>query len=320
MGESEVAVVLDEIDRDPVLAAAGLLFAGIVVLVAFFVFVRRSKHGLCNGAFGSSLEEVAGTYELSYSPRSRPWPYRCADAASDPPGQSCVYWFAWTLVLLWLSMTTLWFLILYFDVELAVYRVERFARSAAYVAVALLLCALWIPLVQFGADGCDAGDDGCARRSGCRAPNLHMAALLAVVAYALAVAAEVELDPWTYPGPGLWIFVGVGYSLLSGWLGYAAWLTVGIAMSAAVRDRTARGWYSMDGANRFGSAKLFLATLFVTTPVALAVPSPGQPLWTLFVVLGFTPRYRWNVATSVLAALVLVGSVLRVVEVRNDLN
>ena len=31
----------------------------------------------------------------------------------------------------------------------------------------------------------------------------------------------VTFDAWTYPGPSLWLFVGVGFSLLSGWLGYA---------------------------------------------------------------------------------------------------
>ena len=315
----ETAVVLDDLEREHALAGAGMLAAGILLLVCFFLFVRKSdKRGLCDFPYG--VEDVAATYELSYSPRSRPWPYRCAANEQDPAGRSCVYWFAWLVVLVWLAMTAVWFLVIYFDVELAMYREERFSRASAYVAAALVLCALWIPMIQFGSDGCGDRKHGFAPQYGCRAPNFYAATVLVLVAYAFSVAAEVEFDAWSYPGPGMWIFVGVGFSLLSGWLSYASWLTLGIALSASVRTETARDWYDAGGFNRYGSAKLFLATLCVTTPICLAVPSPGHAVWLLLVVGGYTPRFRWNVATVVLAALLLLGSVLRVVAIRNDVD
>jgi len=318
----EVGTVLEDVEREHVLAASFLLIAGILFLLAFFVWVRKSPHGLCRGVFEYGLKDMAAQYELSYSPRSRVWPEADASLERDPPGVSCVYWAAWTIVLLWLCMIAVWFFLLAVIQDLAVYRVDCFVRAAAYVSAALALSALWIPLIQFGPNGCAGEEATYAVAVGCRAPNLFLASAAALTAYILSCAAEVTFDAWTYPGPSLWVFVGVGFSLLSGWLGYAAWLTIGITLSAAVRDGTSRTWYSAShgNANRYGSAKLFFATLLVVTPVSLALPSPGQPLWLVLVVGGFAPRYRWNVITVLWALGLLVINVFQVVGLRNELE
>ena len=279
-----------------VLSSALILFAGVCVfLAAVFTQPRNNWDGLFPAAWPSATE-VAGRYEQARSPRSRLFPSANAPEESDPRGKSPVYWIATSVVVAWTLATAVWYFVLGVDTVLLVYRSDRFVHASFYIAGAFALCGLWfVPFRQ--ATPC----------------YLWLAFLLLAVAHVLCIAAETTFQPWTYPGTGLWLFSGLGYSLTSGWILYGASLTYGMAIA---RDSSPNG---TQRPYKPGQSYSFVAVFVCLYAMiaSIALPSPVLSFWFVVVLLLYVPREPFLVGAVVLSLIGILSSVLRVLALRD---
>tara|TARA_B110001452_G_scaffold254198_1_gene245539 strand:+ start:1683 stop:2573 length:891 start_codon:yes stop_codon:yes gene_type:complete len=278
-----------------VLSSALILFAGVCVfLAAVFTQPRGNWDGLFPAAW-PSVTEVAALYEQAWSPRSRLFPSADARPEDDPRGRSPVYWIATSVVVAWTLATAVWYFVLGVDTVLLVYRSDRFVHASFYIAGAFALCGLWFVPFRQG-----------------RPCYMWLAFLLLAVAHVLCLAAEVTFQPWTYPGTGLWLFSGLGYSLTSGWILYGASLTYGMAIAS---DSAPDGTQRLFGPGHSYSFVAVFVCLYAMI-ASIALPSPALPFWFVVVLLLYVPREPFLMVAVVISLIGIVASVFRVLALR----
>ena len=127
------------------------------------------------------------------------------------------------------------------------------------------------------------------------------------------------LRPWTLPGEqyGQLLFLGPGYGLLGGWLGFASMLNYGIAVcSASCPDGVAPPPSDEDSRAYRGSLLPVMLAL-VQLGVAVWLPDPAHAVPALVALLLFTPKYPANLGAAALLALGVGIGVWRVVAERS---
>ena len=141
---------------------------------------------------------------------------------------------------------------------------------------------------------------------------MWLAFLLLAVAHVLCLAAEVTFQPWTYPGTGLWLFSGLGYSLTSGWILYGASLTYGMAIAS---DSAPDGTQRLFGPGHSYSFVAVFVCLYAMI-ASIALPSPALPFWFVVVLLLYVPREPFLMVAVVISLIGIVASVFRVLALR----
>ena len=276
------------------------LSAGLILLSGIFfllLLLCLQKKGNLDGFFALPflVDEVRGRWEREWSPRSICCPSKDASDRTDPRGKGPVYLIAWTVIIGWLFTTSIWFFVLFANQDLVAYHVDRSVRASVLVTSALCLHGVsYIPL-----------------RVGTPC-YLWVSFFLLLSAHLCVLIAETTLNPWGYPGVGIWLTAGVGFSLYSGWSLYLSSLSYGMAISAS---------YPIDQTRRPNSDDTFypFVPLFFSLYASIAaciLPSPGLPFWFFFVLVFFGIRLPLLTASCVIALLGVMGSVIRIVVLR----
>lgn len=315
------------IDHPPepfVESSPGVILGGFLILVAVLLLQAfmwaargRSEDGRPD-TFGKMVKvhEVASKYQTSWSPGGF-WPSKEAHGKSAEEGKgSIVFMIAWGFLVTWLAMSGVFLVLVGTVPEIEVFREREHARAAGCVALACLLCAVWPVLFRVGSHAPpreaktgpeqvsvyqnSAGDGAFVvpKVDKSKGVWLWISCAVLAIAWALAFAAAAQLQAWTLPGPqfGTLILLAPGYGLFAGWLLYATFLNLGVAMSFDSYPEGTRAM-PMDGHAEYihrGSIWPLVASL-IALGGAVAVPDPAQPLPMAVTLALFTPRYRTNV-------------------------
>jgi hypothetical protein len=273
------------------------------------------------------VHEVAAEYHTSWSPGAF-WPSKEAHGKSAEEGnKSPIFKVVWRFLTAWLGASGVFLVLAGALPAIEVFRQEDHVRSAGCAALSCLLCAVWPVLFRIGSRMKVAQPQTSAQRVAMFNANssgkgasfvvpavdkskgvwLWISFVVLAFAWSLALAAAAQIQAWTLPGPqfGTLILLAPGYGLFAGWLLYAAFLNLGVAMSF---DSYPEGTRAMpEGGNadyiHRGSIWPVVAAIILFACAAL-VPDPGQPLPMAVALAFFTPRYRTNVA----AALICIGA------------
>lgn len=306
-----------------------LILAAVLVLTAFIWASRgRSDDGRPD-AFGKMVKvhEVAAKYQTSWSPGGF-WPSKESHGKNAEEGHgSILFRIVWRFLIGWLAMSGVFLVLAGALPAIEVFREQEHVRSAGCVALACVLCAVWPVLFRVGSHTPPQEDKTGAQQVLSFKPVsmdtsfsvpavdkskgvwLWISCVVLALAWVLAFAAAAQLQAWTLPGPqfGTLIFLAPGYGLFTGWLLYATFLNLGVAMSF---DSYPEGTRAMpeDGNSEYihrGSIWPVLASL-IALGGAVAVPDPVQPLPMAVALSLFTPRYRTNVC----AVIICLGGVV----------
>jgi hypothetical protein len=317
------------VESSPAVILGGfLILAGVLILAAFMWAARgRSEDGQPD-PFGKMIKvhEVAAEYHTSWSPGAF-WPSKEAHGKSAEEGHgSPIFKVVWRFLLAWLAMSGFFLVLAGAIPAIEVFRQEDHVRSAGCAALACVLCAIWPVLFRIGSRMKPAQPKSSAQRVAMFNANssgtsfvvpavdkskgvwLWISCVVLVFAWSLALAAAAQLQAWTLPGPqfGTLILLAPGYGLFAGWLLYAAFLNLGVAMSFDSYPEGTRAMPAGGNADYIhrGSIWPVLAALILLASAVL-VPDPVQPLPMAVALAFFTPRYR----TNVVAVLICVGAV-----------
>jgi len=317
------------VESSPGLILGGFLILAAVLLLAAFSWAARgrSEDGRPD-AFGKMIKvhEVADKYQTSWSPGGF-WPSKEAHGKSaENGGGSILFMIVWRFLIAWLAMSGVFLVLAGAIPAIEVFREQAHVRAAGCVALSCVLCAVWPVLFRVGShvppqEAKTGAQQVLAYKRRATdgafvAPTvdkskgvwLWISCVVLAIAWALAFAAAAQLQAWTLPGPqfGTLILLAPGYGLFTGWLLYATFLNLGVAMSF---DSYPEGTRAMPvGGNaeyiHRGSIWPVVAAL-IALGGAVAVPDPGQPLPMAVALALFTPRYRTNVC----AVLICLGGV-----------
>lgn len=316
--------------------AGFLLILGVAILCAFIWMGQGEQNDSGEpDVLGSrvTIREIAARFRTTWSPSTLG--VSVADHQKQTPKGigSVVYRIAWGFLAIWLFMTGVFFIISGAADSIENFREEQQLSASIYVLFSLLLCAAWIPVFRIhskstneilemttavkhlrkdqviakdpnGVDPFAVLPDHQELEEG-KSAFLWVGFFILVVAWALALAATVQVRAWTLPSPqyGTLLFVAPGYGLLAGWLLYAASLNFGTAYCA---DSSPDGMRAVpEGSNPYayrGSLwPIVVAAIALIT--AVSVPDPTQPVPLVLSLLFFTPRYSsnlWAVAVGML--------------------
>ncbi len=227
-----------------------LIISAVLILVAFMWAARgRSEDGRPD-AFGKLIKvhEVAAEYHTSWSPGSF-WPSKESHGTAEAGRKSPIFGVVWMFLVSWLVMMGVYLVLAGALTEIEVFREHEHVRASGCVAVSCVLCAIWPVLFRVGSSVKTAK---MAAQPGALVKNsngettfvvpivdksksswLWISCVVLGLAWVLALAASAQLQAWTLPGPqfGTLIFFAPGYGLFSGWLLYATFLNIGVAMS-----------------------------------------------------------------------------------------
>ena len=327
-----------------VILAGFMLLASVLILASFSWASRGVGPNGEPDLFGKhvTVREVAAPYRTSWAPGTF-WPSKTAHSqvARSREEASPVFGPVWYFLTAWLGMSGVYLILVGAITEIEVFREQAHVRAAGCAALACCLCAVWPVLFRVGSHApppqmtgkqqveqfnMQRGDHertaAAPRVDRTKGVWLWIAFVVLVLAWALALAAAAQLQAWTLPGPpyGTLLFLAPGYGLLAGWLLYATFLNLGVAMSFdsypdGVREVPADG--NTAYINR-GSFWPLLAAVIVIT-CAVLIPDPVQPLPMGVVLLLFTPRYQTNLGAAALCALGCGIAAWRIVELRDDI-
>lgn len=331
-----------------IVVAGFVLMLGVAIL-AVFIWMGRGEQNDSGrpDLLGSrvTIREIASRYRVTWSPSKLG--VSIHDHQKPDAAGSVVYGIVWGFLLIWLFMTGVFLVIAGVADTIENFREQRQLNAAIYVAIALVICAAWIPIVRIHSksdkeirelqamtfrkrvDEKIAGDpNGIDPKA--RLPDhsdlekgkehfLTVGFVMLCVAWALALAATVQTRAWTLPSPqyGTMLFVAPGYGLFTGWLLYAASLNFGIAYCAGSCPDGVRA--VPEGANGYayrGSTwPIVVATIALIC--AFAIPDPSQPVPLVLALLFFTPRYRSNLWATAIGLLGVGLGVVHVWSVRS---
>ena len=316
---------------------SGFLLILAVAILCAFIWMGRGEQGDSGepDVLGSrvTIREITSRFRTTWSPSSLG--VSIADHQKQTPEGigSVVYRIAWGFLLIWLFMTGVFLIISGVADSIENFREEQQLSASIYVLFSLLLCAAWIPVFRIHSKSTkeilelkravthirkveeEVKDPNGVERFAVlpdhqeleqgKSAFLWVGFGMLVVAWALALAATVQVRAWTLPSPqlGTMLFVAPGYGLLTGWLLYAASLNFGTAYCA---DSCPDGIRAVpEGSNSYayrGSLwPIVVATVALIT--AVSIPDPTQPVPLVLSLLFFTPRYSsnlWAVAVGIL--------------------
>lgn len=318
------------VESSPGVILGGFLILAAVLLLAAFMWAARgrSEDGRPD-AFGKMIKvhEVANKYQTSWSPGGF-WPSKEAHGKSAEEGSgSILFMIVWRFLIAWLAMSGVFLVLAGAIPAIEVFREHAHVRAAGCVALSCVLCAVWPVLFRVGShappqDAKTGAQQVLAykRRStdgAFVAPTvdkskgvwLWISCVVLALAWALAFAAAAQLQAWTLPGPqfGTLILLAPGYGLFAGWLLYATFLNLGVAMSFDSYPEGTRAMPMGGNAEYIHRGSIWpVVAALIALGGAVAVPDPGQPLPMAVALALFTPRYRTNVC----AVLICLGGVV----------
>lgn len=336
--------------EDLVKSSAGVILAGFLLLASVLILASFSWASRGQGPDGRpdlfgkmvTVRQVAAPYRSSWSP-GQFWPSKAAHskvARSHEEG-SPVFGPVWYFLTAWLAMSGVYLIFAGAITQIEVFREQTHVRAAGCAALACCLCAIWPVIFRIGShapephlSGKQQVEQFNRQRSAvdktAAAPGvdrtkgvwLWIAFVVLALAWLLALAAAAQLQAWTLPGPqyGTLLFLAPGYGLFAGWLLYATFLNLGVAMNFdsypdGVREVPAEGNTAYINQGSFWP----LVAALIVVVCSVLIPDPVQPLPMAVALLLFTPRYYTNLGA---VALCLLGSGLaawRIVNMRDDL-
>jgi len=333
-----------------IIIAGFLLILGVAILCAFIWMGRGEQNDSGEpDVLGSrvTIREIAARFRTTWSPSTLG--VSVADHQKQTPEGigSVVYKIAWGFLAIWLLMTGVFLIISGVADSIENFREEQQLSASIYILFSLLLCAAWIPVFRIhskstkeivhmqktirhlrnveeiakdpsGVDPFAPIPDHQELEEG-KSAFLWVGFFMLVVAWALALAATVQVRAWTLPSPqyGTMLFVAPGYGLFTGWLLYAASLNFGVAYCA---DSCPDGVRAVpEGSNAYayrGSAwPILVAVIALIT--AVSIPDPTQPVPLVLSLLFFTPRYSSNLWAAAVGILGIVLGTVHVWSVRS---
>ena len=329
--EDEVIVIEhppeEVVKTSPLVVIAGFAVLAGVTLLAIFAWASQGERNGQPDVFGKrvTVREVAERYKAAWSPGVF-WPRDAFMHTKKTDQGSPLFKIIWTFLTAWFICLAFYLIFAGAISAIEVFREERHLRAGMCISAAFCLCAVWPVLfrvgshvppqqVKTGAQQVQAykrrATDGAfvaPTVDKSKGVWLWISCVVLALAWALAFAAAAQLQAWTLPGPqfGTLIFLAPGYGLFAGWLLYATFLNLGVAMSFDSYPEGTRAM-PMGGNAEYihrGSIWPVVASL-IALGGAVAVPDPGQPLPMAVALAFFTPRYRTNVC----AVLICLGGV-----------
>ena len=310
----------DALDTSTSLVIAGfVLLLGVAVLASFAYMGRgeRDDDGQPD-LLGSrvTVREITSRYRTTWAPSRL-----CVSIAAHQRGDegSPVYGLAWGFLGAWLACTGVFLIVAGAFDQIAVVRAQRHLDAAICVALALGLCAVWVPVFRLHSKSPKEVQQALGRRAAVPSNEplpdraqleegkslfLWIAFALLVAAWTLALLATTQIEAWTLPGPqyATMVFVAPGYGLLTGWLLFAASLNFGIAYCADSCPDGVRAVPSEGSPYAYRASPWPVAVAAVATAAAVSVPDPAQPVPLVLALLLFAPPYaanRWAAALGV---------------------
>ena len=330
----------DLVESSPAVILAGfLILASVLILAAFNWAARGRGEDGRPDVFGKmvTVHQVSARYQTSWSP-GRFWPSKESHGFSKDEGEhkgSPVYRVVWMFLTAWLGISGVFLILAGALTEIEVFRQEEHVRAAGCVALACCLCAVWPVLFRIGSHEraehqtgaqqvillkSNGGDSmSVPRLDKAKGVWLWISFVVLAIAWLLALAAAGQLQAWTLPGPqfGTLLLLAPGYGLFSGWLLYATFLNLGVAMGFDSYPEGMRAMPTGGDAEYIHRGSFWpLIAAGIVAVSAVLIPDPLHPLPTAISLLLFTPRYRTNLGA---VAICLLGSglaVWRVLELR----
>ena len=325
---------------------SGLLLLLSVVILAVFSYcgrgAREDDEEQHPDAFGYtvSIKQVEHAYRLNWAP-SYGFPSKVGHYATSG---SVLYSIVWGILTLWLAMTAIFFIFAGAISRIEVFRERQVFTASVCTSIALILASLWTITFRTGSltpiekAKCLAYErafrEDAAKLGDLRAPPvddiyecsdgrklfwIEMSAVLLFVSSVLMLVATAQLQGWSLPGKqlGMLIFTAPGLGLLAGWVIYAFFLNLGVALLARSAPDGARPPPESDTAHHAYKGSLwpiFAAVILLAS--SSSIPDPAQPLFPFFALFFFTPWYSENLIAAALCAIGIGIATWRVWEFR----
>ena len=329
------------VESSPGLILSGfLILAGVLILAAFNWAARGKDKDGRPDVFGKTVtvREVAANYQTTWSPGAF-WPSKETHGVRAADGSargSVLFKGVWMFLTAWLAMSGIFLVLAGALPAIEVFREQAHVRAAGCLALSCCLCAVWPVLFRIGSRAAPPHQTGAQqvilhetkggdaeftvpRLDKSKGVWLWISFVVLALAWMLAFAATAQLQAWTLPGPqfGTLILLAPGYGLFAGWLLFAVFLNLGVAMSFDSYPEGTRAMPRGGDAGYIyqGSFWPVLASVIVLG-CAVLVPDPLQPVPMAVSLALFTPRYRSNVAAVVICVAACVFAAWRVLELR----
>ena len=325
----------DVLDTSTSLVVAGFVLLFGVSVLASFAYMGRGEvnDDGQSDLFGSrvTMREITSRYRTTWAPSKL-----CVSIDEHQSGDegSPVYGLVWGFLIAWLACTGVFLVIAGAFDAIKVVRAQRQLAAAICVALALGLCAVWVPVFRLHSKSpkeVAAEVAAIQRKLRIRASSvaplpdrtkleegkslfLWIAFFILVAAWTLALLATVQIEAWTLPGPqyGTMLFVAPGYGLFTGWLLFAASLNFGIAYCADSCPDGVRAVPSEGSPYAYRASAWPIAFAAVAAGAAISIPDPVQPVPLVFAILLFAPPYANNRWAAALGAFGVALGALRV--------
>lgn len=335
----------DLVESSSGLILAGFLIVGAVLILAAFNWASRGKgEDGRPDVFGKmvTVQQVSAKYQTSWAP-GRFWPSKESHGSSAENATSegsPVFRYVWMFLIAWLGISGFFLILAGALTEIEVFREESHVRAAGCVALACCLCAIWPVLFRIGSHENTIAKSGAQQvmmlkvdrnNKAFAVPSLDkskgvwlwISFVVLGIAWLLALAGAAQLQAWTLPGPqfGTLILLGPGYGLFAGWLLYATFMNLGVAMGFDSYPEGMRAMPTGGDAEYIhrGSYWPLIASGIVAL-CAVIIPDPVQPLPMAISIALFTPRYRTNLGAVVVCLIGSAVAIWRVIELRESEN
>ena len=310
-----------------VIVAGFLLLVGVGILGAFIAGSRISRdeeHGKDAFMISVTVSQIVADFNLTYMPRKF-WPKK-----TTPSGKSPLFSVVWTFLFLWIAMTGVYLILAGSLTAIEVFHEKDHLIAAGLVSLALVFCGLWMITFRIGSktphekkmkeeeirrlradqikahDGKEIDVNQAIRNIDSAKKDWFWVSFVVLsIAYVLVVTAAAMLQPWLLPGEqyGQLLFLGPGYGLLGGWLGFAASLNYGIAVcSASCPDGVAPPPTDEDS-RAYNGSLIPVVLAIIQLCVASFLPDPAHAVPALVALLFFTPKYNANLGAAALLGI-----------------
>ena len=321
------------LDTSTTLVIAGFVLLLGVSVLASFAYMGRGEvdDDGRSDLFGSrvTMREITARYRTTWAPSKL-----FVSIAEHQRGDegSPVYGLMWGFLIAWLACTGVFLVIVGAFDQIKVVRAQRHLDATICVALALGLCAVWVPVFRLHSKSPKevaaiqrtlrrqapvASDEPLPDRTQLEEGKslfLWVAFFILVAAWTLALLATVQIEAWTLPGPqyGTMLFVAPGYGLFTGWLLFAASLNFGIAYCADSCPDGVRAVPSEGSPYAYRASPWPIAVAGVAAAAAVSIPDPTQPVPLGVAILLFAPPYAANRWAAALGAFGIALGALRV--------
>ena len=330
-------------------SSVALAFSSLFLLISVSVlaFASRATRGARDGkpdlcGKRVTMREVSARFRHSYSPgRFLSNPLATHVGPDAPP--SHLYSAVWRFLSAWLAASAVYSFFASLILEVEIFREAQLASATISAAVAILLCALWLPLFRYGCytdeqqaehvkrvlaahaeAGAGADGDAPIRPLGTRKWSLPTSLLAILVALIVVVNASAELQAWTLPSEhqiGFLLFFAPGLGIFGGWIVVAFTLSVGTTVSyfSSPDGNLARPTNLTPEERRhlYPPSLLPIVAATLVALYAFVVPDPALPLPLAFMLAFFTPTHTENIVAACIAGAGSLGAAAVVLVARN---